>query len=215
MKILRNLAIVSLVLFVTGCAASRSVVNLETAEEIGNPATGIAVKFVSIEDKREFELDPKLPEIPSISQAEVNNDAIKARAIGRKRNGYGAAMGDILLSEGTTVTSVMTDELIKTFRSAGYRVVTEKDPDFAAASPIEIEIYQFWSWMKWGFTELKVGNVSQLKIKGDLGKSTNTYVVENRYMSQPHMAIFESDWMKDSSNGMKALMAKLKAHLQS
>ena len=215
MKILRNLGLISLILFVTGCAASRSVVTLETAEAIGNPATGVAVKLVIVEDKRVFEFEPKLPEIPSISEAEVNNPSIQARAIGRKRNGYGAALGDILLAEGTTVSSLMAEELTKTFRAAGYRVVTENDPDFATAMPVEVEIHQFWSWMKWGFTELRIGNISQVKIKGDLGKGTNDKVIENRYLSQPHMALFESDWMKDTSNGMKALMVKVKEYLKS
>ncbi len=215
MKLLRIIAVVSFALIVTGCAASRSVVKLDTAHQIGNPATGPAVKFVKIEDKRIFEAAPKLPEVPSISESEVNNDAIKARAIARKRNGYGAALGDVLLPEGTTVASVISQELVNSFRSAGYRVLTKQDPGYDAATPVEVEIHQFWSWMKWGFTELKVGNVAQLRIVGDLGKQDQTHIIENRYMSQPHMAIFEEDWMKDTSNGLSALMAKVKAYLQS
>lgn len=223
MNILRNLAIVSLVLFVTGCAASRSVVNLEIADEIANPTTGIAVKFVSVEDKRVFELDRKVLENPFISEAEINNEVTKSRLIARKRNGYGVAKGDVFLPDGMTVESLVAGELIKVFRSAGYRVITEDDNDFATAIPIEIEILQFWSWHTWragqfktgNMSRSKVGNVSELRFKGDLGKGVDMHVIENRFLSEPYVAIFDSDWTKTTSNGLKGLMVKVEAYLKS
>lgn len=215
MKIIRSLALLSLVVFVSGCALTRSVVELPKTAEIINPVSGPAVKFVSIEDKRVFAVDPKIPEIPSISENEINNAAIQARAIARKRNGYGAGAGDVLLPENQTVVSLWERELINTFREAGYRVVEPTDPDYATATPVSIEIHQYWSWAKLGFMQLHIGNMSEVKIVGDLGKTEGTHVILNNYES-PGLAIaIDEDWIETSQNGLRALMVKVKAYLKS
>ena len=215
MKIIRNLALLSLVIFVSGCALSRSVVELPETKEIANPASGHAVKFVSIEDKRVFAVDPKIPEIPSISENEINNAAIQARAIARKRNGYGAGSGDVLLPEDQTVVNLWERELTNTFREAGYRVVGPTDTDYAIATPVSIEIHQYWSWAKLGFMKLHIGNISEIKIVGGLGKASDKHVILNDYESPSIALATDGDWIETSQNGLKALMVKVKAYLKS
>ncbi len=215
MKIIRNLALLSLIILVSGCALSRSVVELPKTAEIDNPTSGPAVKFVSIEDKRVFAVDPKIPEIPSISENEINNAAIQARAIARKRNGYGAGSGDVLLPENQTVESLWEKELVNTFREAGYRVVGPTDSDYGIAIPVTIEIHQYWSWAKLGFMQLHIGNISEIRIVGDLGKTLNKQVILNNYESPSLALATDGDWIEASHNGLKALMLKVKNYLKS
>lgn len=215
MKIIRSLALLSLVVFVSGCALTRSVVELPKSAELINPVSGPAVKFVSIEDKRVFVVDPKIPEIPSISENEINNAAIQARAIARKRNGYGAGVGDVLLPENESVVGLWEGELKNAFRESGYRVVEPNDPDYATAVPVSIEIHQYWSWMKMGFWQGHVGNISEIKIDGNLGKTANSKVILNNHESPGLNLVVDEDWIKTSQNGLRALMVKVKAYLKS
>ena len=58
-----------------------------------------------IEDKRVFEEKPKQANIPSLKGGlQKATAADKAKAIARKRNGYGKAMGDIFLRDETVVS---------------------------------------------------------------------------------------------------------------
>ena len=93
-----SLVSLSLLVFF-GCATTRGVMDVQ--EEVSaNPETGIAVKFARVTDARRFEIDPRQADIPSLKNDEIDDPAITSRAIARKRNSYGKALGDILLPGG-------------------------------------------------------------------------------------------------------------------
>jgi hypothetical protein len=153
------LASVPLTGLVAGCATSRSELRIDLPSKGPTLAAGAPVIIIrAITDERVFEDAPKSANIPSLGIAEAGTgkapdtkaqDAVKARAIGRKRNGYGKGLGDVLLDGGQTVTGVMRDSLTAAFADAGYAVKTDPAP---GAITVDVRIRQMWAWVQPGLT---------------------------------------------------------------
>lgn len=144
-----------LTLFGSGCATNRGIIDVRVAA-VQNPTTGPVVKIVKVSDLRKFELAPDKANIPSLKNGAIGDKLITSRAIARKRNGYGKALGDILLPEGRTVEALVKDSATKALKEKGYRVVEAGDAQYATALPITIDIHQFWAWMRPGFWALSL-----------------------------------------------------------
>ncbi len=155
----RRFLAAALILSLAACATSRSELRVASPPPapVGVKAAPDAPAFRIREviDARRFEQAPGDPSIPSLGfgGAAESPDAIKARAIGRKRNTYGKALGDVLLEEGQTVTGLVAQNLAAALERAGYRV--EQSPD-APARNIDVRITQFWSWFQPGFWSIKL-----------------------------------------------------------
>ena len=161
--------LVSLALAVfSGCATSRGVIDVQE-EVVANPETGVAVKFSRVTDVRRFEINPRQADIPSLKNNEIDDPAITSRAIARKRNGYGKALGDILLPEGRTVAGLVEGSLTKGLRENGYRVLTVGDEGFEDAVPIEVDIEKFWGWFSPGFWSIGINFETLLRLTGPAG----------------------------------------------
>lgn len=64
--------------------------------------------YISAVDERVFQIDPRSADIPSLkNDEEVNDASITQRAIGRKRNGFGKGLGDVVLPSGRTVSQLV------------------------------------------------------------------------------------------------------------
>jgi hypothetical protein len=149
-SVLLALAAVSL----TGCAISRSELRIDSPPKTQALAASAPVIVIrTITDGRVFEIEPKSANIPSLGSDEAGkgatNDAVKARAIGRKRNGYGKALGDVLLDGGQTVAGVTRDSLAAAFADAGYAVKPDPAP---GAITVDVRIRQMWAWTDPTFT---------------------------------------------------------------
>lgn len=110
-----------------GCALGRTTVDV-SAPQGTNPTTGKYVRIDSVQDKRIFTVKPPSADMASLDPDEDSSDASKARAIGRKRNGYGKALGDVVLPEGKTASGLVENALATGFQEAGYIVVKQGDP---------------------------------------------------------------------------------------
>jgi len=152
----------------TGCATSRGILNIHIPSP-ANPTSGVAYKIVDVKDSRSFELKPPQPFIPSLKNGEINDRAITSRAIARKRNGYGMALGDILLPEGDTVQDLTERAVARAFRETGLRVIAQGDPQWDEATPVEVDIQQLWAWMTPGFWSIGLDFDMRVRIKTDLG----------------------------------------------
>jgi hypothetical protein len=101
-----------------------------------------AVVLRAVTDARVFEVEPRNPETPSIGP---EGGRAQARAVGRKRNGYGRAVGDVLV-RGQTVEQLIRPHIIAAFHQGGVRVIEE-----SAATPeiprVDARIDQFWAWL--------------------------------------------------------------------
>jgi uncharacterized lipoprotein YajG len=155
----RTLGLAAAVIFAglaAGCATSRSTIDVQQPKSAVQAAKGFAA-IVEVNDKRRFEPAPKEPSTPSLqSLEELKNPAITSRAIARKRNGYGMALGDVLLPEGRTVQAVVRDAVAKALTEQGFEVVDEKSPNFARAIPVKVDIDQFWAWFTPGFVQVSL-----------------------------------------------------------
>ncbi|ANJ66307.1 hypothetical protein A9404_01965 [Halothiobacillus diazotrophicus] len=152
-------------LVLAGCATSRSEISLDqpgmsaagmatASAATAAPSNGRVVVIRSVTDERHFEEDPGEPSTPSLGfeGADKATAAIKARAIGRKRNSFGKAMGDILLEPGQTVESVVRLNATEALEAAGYQVKEATAPSSTTAPILlDIHIKKFWSWFRPGF----------------------------------------------------------------
>ncbi len=103
--------ILSCLLF-SGCALTRGEVDI-AVPEITNPDSSVVVKLTEISDRRVFEKNPRKANIPSLKDGEISDSSVTKRAVARKRNAFGAALGDILLPKGRTVEAVVREALVK------------------------------------------------------------------------------------------------------
>lgn len=163
---MNRLLIAASALVLVGCASSRSEVGIsvptvsQTAAATARPQAGQKLVWLrTVKDSRVFQAAPKDPSIPSLGfgGADQASAEVKARAMGRKRNGFGAGLGDVLLPEGQTVTLLLSQQLRTVLQEGGYQVV-EQDPKRADALVVDVDVKEFWSWIQMGFWSLKLHN---------------------------------------------------------
>lgn len=202
-----RIAVVLLSLVLVGCATSRSEIRLKSPEIASSAAgSGKAVVIRSVQDERVFEQAPRDPSTPSLGfgGAAAATEEVKARAIGRKRNTYGKALGDVLLENGQTVEGVVRENLAAALTQAGYIVKTE-----ATAGPkalvIDVRIKQFWAWFKPGFWAITLNT----NIETDLALSGSTTPVSISVNAKDSRQMAtESAWMEIVSKALDAYREK-------
>lgn len=198
-------------LALTGCATSRSELKLSAPKAVTPVAatTKGAVFIRNITDQRQFEQAPSDPSVPSLGfEGATNADTtLKARAIGRKRNTYGKAMGDVLLDDGQTVTQVMRENLIAAFTEAGYKVETDPMAD-SVPMVIDVDVKKFWAWFQPGFwaITLNADIVADIKLVGNAtAKPITVHTQDKRQMAT------DGAWMEIVENGLKDFRAQVGA----
>ena len=178
---------------VSACAVSRSevAVPIQTAKQ---PEAGTVVVLTTPVDARKFEAAPQSPSIPSLKIAEqINDPQITSRALGRKRNGYGMAMGDVLLNPPQTASTLVGDAVKAGLRDAGYRVLDASDSAGANAPRVNVRIEEFWTWITPGFGQIKLDNVTNLSLDSTLPNLSSGAKV-NVHETKGYFAITESEW---------------------
>jgi hypothetical protein len=190
--LIRTAFTIAAMALLSACAVSRSEITIPP-EVSTQPANGVAV-VVSPMDARRFEAAPATPSIPSLKEpSQINDTQITSRALARKRNGYGAALGDVLLAPPQTVASLVGDAVTAGLRDSGYRVLEPNDPSYASAPKVNVRIVEFWSWVTPGFAQIKLDNVTQLVLDGNLPALATPVTISVRD-TKGYGAIFESDW---------------------
>jgi len=190
-----GLASIAVSVVLTGCALTRSEVRIASPvapAAAATPTHGIAV-IRSVKDERVFEQAPGEPSTPSLGfgGSEKATADVKARAIGRKRNSFGQAMGDVLLSEGQTVEGLVRGSLSSALRQAGYDV---RDTADTAADPLLVDarIQEFWSWLQPGFWALTTN--TNLRTALDLSRGETPVTVSVHAEESQQMAT-DSAWI--------------------
>lgn len=136
----------------TGCVTGRRTLDLPVKTATASPsATRGQVYIASVTDDRTFENKPSDPSTPSIDGDVTKMTAAeKDQMIGRQRNTYGHAMGDIGLPAGQSVTKKVRLLVEEGLRRDGYQVST--DP--GSPNSIAVSINEFWAWGTPGFVTL-------------------------------------------------------------
>ncbi len=191
-------------LALSGCALGHSVVSVEPASVTANPAQGQAVRIGKVSDDRQFTAEPPQADMASLQDEDMNNPDIRARAIARKRGGFGKALGDVLLPPGQSVAALLRDATAEGFRRSGYRVLTETEEGYAQAVPVDVSIKEFWCWFSPGFASVKATNRALLRIEAPLPPTRDGVLVRGGGVVSG-MAITESDWQKVAGMGVQSL----------
>lgn len=201
-------------LLLSGCATSRSVLDIPTpvSEKI-TQANGKDVYINSTSDKRIFESNPASPEIPSLDPSEDQSDAIRTRSIARKRNGFGKALGDILLKEGQSVESLTKASIRQAFIEKGYRVIDTKTQITSDTYIVDAEISKFWSWINPGFFALTLSTEisTPLTVKSPDGVDKKTINVK---ASDSYQTGAEGNWVEVINKALRAYIDDLKTKLK-
>lgn len=206
-----NTAFLLATLALTGCATSRSVITTEV-DSGRNPSNGVAVRIEKVEDARVFKINPPSSDIPSLMNGEINDKTITSRAIARKRNGFGRALGDVLLPEGQNVPQIVQAAVTRAFRESGYRVLAPGEPGYEKAMPIAVRVDHFWSWLTPGFWAIAVEFRANVFLKSTVaslgnGRSFSTQTRENMQI------VTESDWQDTATKGVNNLVDAIKKGL--
>jgi len=130
-------------LITSGCVTGRRTVSLPVTPVTGPGATKGAIFVGAIEDHRGFQNKPSVASIPSID-GDVTKvaKAQLATMIGRQRNAYGKAMGDIALPDGDSVMQRMQALLEAGLKRHGYSISATA----TAANTATAKITEFWAW---------------------------------------------------------------------
>lgn len=173
-----------------GCATIRSEIKLSSPAAAPTPATtttGRTVFIRSVKDERVFEQAPSVPSTPSLGfeGALQASEDVKARAVARKRGGFGKAMGDVLLENGQTVVGLIRESLTTAFQQAGYPVAKEGS---AGPTPLVVDVHirQFWAWFQPGFWAITLNaNIeTNLEVSGAGAPTTiNVHAEDSRQMA--------------------------------
>lgn len=144
---------VAVLALLQGCATSRSEIKITNpAVAATAPDSARVVQLRNVRDARVFEDAPSDPSIPSLGfeGASKAPPETRSRAVGRKRNSYGKALGDILLEGGQTVEDMVRQHLRAALHESGFRVV---DAASSASDTlvIDVDIKNFWAWFQPGF----------------------------------------------------------------
>jgi hypothetical protein len=131
----------------------------------------------------------------------------KAIHIGRQRNGYGGAMGDVAIANGVTVQDQVRELLNNGLSKRGYSVTDSADKQLI------VDIDKFWAWMVPGFfsvgfeseveTTLTLQQASQTKTVTVLGKGNNEGQVAS-----------DANWKLTYTRAYEAFLQKLDQALE-
>lgn len=189
-----------------GCAMGRDVVDVKTPQAT-NPVMGKLVRIEPIVDARKFEVAPSSADIPSLDPDLDASDDTKARAIGRKRGGFGKAFGDVVLPEGHTVSGLVEGAVTAAFQESGYKVLKKGDPEYDAAAPIKTDVTEFWAWFSPGFWSVQTNHKSQLEVSGGPLPFPKTVTTK---VSESHQVVTTDDWREIVEKGLAAITAQTK-----
>lgn len=196
---------------VTGCAVNRGIVDVRIPDA-ANPQTATAVTITEVTDRRVFQIRPPNASTPSLKNDEIDDPNITSRAIARKRNTFGQALGDIVLPPGRTVQQVTREALEKALKESGYRVVSEGDPGYRGARVLAADVTQFWAWIRPGFAEIAVEFDTQVTLRGDWPVDNDKRNV-NGFTRVTGMFAGTGLWKKAFETGLAALVDKMKTVL--
>lgn len=146
----------------TGCVTGTRNIDIMPPEYTNEKSVSGAIYIEAIDDKRKFEESPKSPSIPSVKGDLANISQEKlSTLVGRQRNGFGAAMGDVALLEGESIQQKVRDLLTVGLASRGYEVVDNANAD----TKISVDVNEFWAWFSPGFASISFESKLQCNIE--------------------------------------------------
>jgi len=156
----------------TGCILATTRTTLDVFAPTTHTTSQSSEKEVFVTplvDKRVFETRPRRSDTPSLDPSEDNSRDVELRAIGRKRNGFGKALGDFVMAEGQTVAAVVTESVRRSFEESGYRVLSDPNRITPNTYIVDGSVEKFWLYNNLG--GFKIDVETKLSIKSPDGSS--------------------------------------------
>lgn len=195
----------------SACATNRSVITVAVPES-EQPKSNHFAKITEVRDLRQFSVNPRDPSRPSLgSETEIQDPQITGHAVGRKRNGYGMALGDVAVP--TSVAALVRDAARKALQDRGYVVVEQGSAQYAEAQPMAIDIQQFWTWITMGFFEGTFTLDVTVSLDGAGLTTTNPSVIKSQ-TTVGSMAGTDAIWTRTVQTGLNELVEKIKAQIR-
>ena len=202
---IKTALLVVLAVSMVGCVTNRSVLDVPVPALASTIGQKVVITTI---DERTFESKPRSADIPSLKGGEIDDTSITERAYARKRNGYGKAMGDVLLPSGRTVSQLVGSAVANAYTQSGYQIV---DGQGADVSQVTVRVKEFWTWFSPGFSYVTVNNKANLMIEGH-DRSPLTITTE---VSDGMQFVTDSDWVKVTSQGLQEVTAAVGKKLDS
>lgn len=176
----------------TGCVVGRRSFELPVQSHDIPAATQGKVYIAAVTDDREFQNKPSDPSVPSIDGDVTKLSAqAKDQMIGRQRNTWGKAMGDIALPAGDSVTRRMRLLVEQGLMRKGYEI--SADP--AAAKSLTVSITEFWAWTTPGLWTLTFEAKLSCSIVETDASGRHTAVVKGYGMNHGQVAK-DANWQE-------------------
>jgi hypothetical protein len=137
------------------------------------------------EDARHFENKPSSPSTPSIDGDVKSMSADQlATMIGRQRNGYGHAMGDVAITAPETVKTKMLELVKEGLARSGYSVGASPTGENA----VNVKIEEFWAWFTPKFVVLTFEARIKCAVTIKRGEKTSSLTVVGYGSNQGQVA---------------------------
>lgn len=153
----------------TGCASATGTtkLNIDARHAYSAPSGTVdnapTVFLRNVIDGRVFSEGTGSPADPT---PDIKSAAQRDITIGRKRNGFGKALGSIELQGGKTVTGIMRSVIEDALADSGYKVLHDEASIDKNSLILNAAVTKFWSWSKWGFWQgyLVTDVAAQIKV---------------------------------------------------
>ena len=193
----------------TGCVLGRRTIEIPIPIAEAPPSVKGEVHIASVIDNRVFRNKPRAPSIPSVD-GDVDSFSAdqKALMIGRQRNTYGMAMGDIALPAEDSVVIRAKLLLGEGLKRRGYRISSGASSPHSAS----ISIDEFWAWFTPGF--LSISFESRIYCTIVLRKSDGSFtVVVKGYGITRGQVASDANWQLAYDLAFRDFLSKLDAEL--
>lgn len=202
--------LVLVVLTCSGCVVGRRNIDLEVpaAAKVVDGSKG-TVSIAAVVDKRKFENKPSDPSTPSIDgDVTTMSAAERSKMIGRQRNSWGKAMGDISLNEGQTVESRTRQLVAEAFKRRGYTVTDTKSKNRA-----DVVIDKFWAWFTPGMFAVDFEADVRADVNLSLNGRTSKFTVAGHGKNVGGMASNEN-WQEAYARAFEDFLKNFEGMLQ-
>ena len=196
-------------LFGSGCVLGRRTVDLPVPTATSLPASKGTVAINSIVDARHFENEPSDPSTPSVD-GDVSTLSAEQRSIfiGRQRDTFGHAVGDITLPAGETVQARVKELIAQGFARRGYTIMTDASTDHA----VDVKIDEFWAWFTPGFAYISFEARVYCTFTVKRGGTTQTFTVQGYGLNHGQIARDEN-WKLAYTRAFEDFLAKFDQEL--
>jgi hypothetical protein len=194
-----------LLLLGTGCVTGRRTMSLPV-QAFGAPTNPKAdIKIESVTDNRRFENKPTEPFVPSVNgDVAALSPQEKNTMIGRQRNTYGKAMGDVALPAGDSVTNLARLLVEQGLQQRGYRIVRSGSTPITA----KVAVDQFWGWSTPGMFSIAFEAQLQCTLTLQKGEQTKTVTVLGYGKNNAQVAK-DANWQLAYDRAFKDFTAKM------